>query len=273
MTSKEAKYLIKDNKKKIAKYSIILLFSFVYLIVQIYSDFFPDYDFLWTLFSILGALVIYFYNDSIFIFTLANSTWNYIWRRPQVTWEIFYSFNTTQDNGFSLASERLLSSLNSNDSLRVLEETTTYIEYEVEKPDIRKYSLDCTPIDDDTLMLTSYYKCTLSYKESKNELDNAINFSEKLFTPIARIDEITNEQTPLIELPCYTLKLSFLKYNPVYGLMIKRLNKNKIENFNLNFKEGSSEILIEKNCITIKSSDLTELKLISKNYLALTDIT
>jgi len=265
--------MLKNNKMKIIKYSIILLLSIGYLFVQVYSDFFPTYDFLWTCFSVLGALVIYFYNDSIFVFTLLNSLWNSIWRKPQVTWEMYYSFHTTQYNSFDLASKRLVSSLSHNDSLKVLEETSNYIEYEVEKPDIRKYSLNYTLIDDDTFELTSYYKCTLSYKESKKELDNAITFFESLFTPIAKIDEKITEQNPLIDIPYHTLKLSFSKYNPVYGLMVKRLNKNKIENFNLNFEEGSSKIIIEKNCISITSSDLNELKLISKNYLALTDIT
>lgn len=270
---KGAIFLIKDNIKKIIKYIVILVLSLIYLITQIYSDILPDYDFLWTLFSILGALAIYFYNDSIFLFTLFNNLWNCIWRKPQVTWEMYYSFHTTQPDSFILASEKLLSCLNKNGSLKVLEETTDYIEYELEKPDIRKYSLNCTLIDDNTFALTSYYKCTLSYKESKKELDNATTFSEKLFSSIAKIDEKISEQNPLLEVPYHTLRLSFSKYNPVYGLMVKRLNQNKIENFKLSFEEGDSEIIIEKNCITIRSRSLTELKLISKNYLALTDIT
>ncbi len=53
-------------KKKI-RYFFIILFAIIYIVVLFVTDGLA-YDFFMSTFSILGALSVYFYNDSITIF-------------------------------------------------------------------------------------------------------------------------------------------------------------------------------------------------------------
>ena len=261
---------------KLFKYLAIVLISIVYVIIQfIDSSLLPGYEPLWTTLTVIAALLLYFYNDSFFVFSFFNNFLNFIWRKPQVTWEIFYTFQTENENAFEVISERITSAniVEQSNKMNILHNTENYFEFEIEAPDVRKYRLSSQCVCEDIKEICLSYKCTLSYKNSKTELERAKKFLSKLFNPIEKKDCVENEIEPLLINPTYTLKLSFLGYNPVYGLMVKRINQNEIESFSLNFSQKKAIIDIEKNFMSICSEDIDQLEEISKHYLALSDLT
>lgn len=264
--------LNKETLIKTGKYGLIITFTLLYLLVQLFNpELLPGYDFFWTFISVGAALALYLYNDSIFFFSIVNNIRNSCFRKPQVTWKIYYTFQTNQSDCFKSLSDKMINE-SRDSSLQIIENDDNLLVYDVEKPDIRRYSLSSLLLDEDTLELTCSYKCTLSYKKSKSELNLSTNFFNSLFMPIGKIDTM-DQQNPLITKPSYRLELSFSKFNPVYGLMTKRLSQNKIDNFSLTFQEKSAQITIEKNCMTIICSDLEDLQYVSKNYIALSDVT
>ncbi|MEB6085062.1 hypothetical protein [Enterococcus casseliflavus] len=261
---------------KILKYFFILALSIAYLIVQFVNpDFLPGYESIWTLVTVVVALALYFYNDSFFVFSVVNNALNHLWRKPQVTWELYYAFQTYNEDAFNVSSNRLTSLIAQTSQLSILNNEENYLEFEIESPDIRKYRISSIQIDEELQEITCSYKCTLSFKSSKKELDKANDFFSKLFNTIGKQDDHgTERQTgPMLINPTYTLKLSFSGYNPVYGLMVRRINQNEVKSFSLKFEQGESVIIIEKNFMEIQSENLKQLEEISKHYLALSDVT
>src|SRR5690625_1604441 len=98
--------------KKRIKYITIIIFAIIYLISgAIGTKYLPGYEFFWTLISVLGALTIYFYNDSISIFSFVNRRWNQWVKKPQVTWEISHTVQTDDSRKFNIAKEKLFKML------------------------------------------------------------------------------------------------------------------------------------------------------------------
>lgn len=263
-------------KKKI-KYPLIISFAILYLVSEALGDkFLPDYSFFWSLVSVIGCLSIYFYNDSILIFSFFNKKYNKFIKKPQVTWEISHSLQTTSENCFHITNEKLSTMLadKSSDNFKILNREETFIEYEVELPDIRKYKLHLEIIEEDLYELTIHYKCTLSYNQSQSELKDALQFFQTLTQHINIYDEPNIEgYNELFLEPNYLLILSFTGFNPFYGLMTKRLDEREINSFSLIFNQENSQIEIEKNILKIQSTKQDELHYIVNNYLALSDLT
>ncbi len=87
---------------KILKYFFILALSIAYLFVEFVNpDFLPGYESIWTLVTVVVALALYFYNDSFFVFSVVNNALNHLWRKPQVTWELYYAFQTYNEDAFN----------------------------------------------------------------------------------------------------------------------------------------------------------------------------
>ncbi|MGM8140339.1 hypothetical protein [Enterococcus italicus] len=261
---------------KTFKYFLIIILSIAYIIVQFVNpDLLPGYEAIWTLVTVIVALALYFYNDSFFVFSVFNNALNHFWRKPQVTWELYYAFQTYNEDAFNMSSSRLTNLVTQTSQLSILHNEENYLEFETESPDIRKYKISTTQIDEELQEIVCSYKCTLSFKSSKKELDNANDFFSKLFNAIGKQDNSGADRQiePILMNPTYTLKLSFSGYNPVYGLMVRRINQNEVESFSLKFEQGESNIIIEKNFMEIQSENLKELEEISKHYLALSDVT
>lgn len=263
------------NKK--IKYPIIILFALLYLYLEaIGTKYLPDYGFVWTLVSVLSCLFLYFYNDSIIIFSFINRKWNEWVKKPQVTWEISHAIQTNNEDCLITTNKKLIDYLKkkSKYTFTIQQDTENYLEYQIELPDIRKYSLSLNTIEDDIFELTIAYKCTLSYKQSRKELTAALNFFQTMTQHIS----ISNEKNPnefneLFNEPLYTLLLSFTGLNPFYGLMTKRIDQKEIESFSLEFTQQNCTIKITNNELTIVSSSQEVLDDVVSNYLALSDIT
>ncbi|EHZ2968478.1 hypothetical protein CUN31_03345 [Enterococcus faecalis] len=257
---------------KIFKYSIIIIFAVVYSIVQLFNPkILPGFETLWSILTVIVALALYFYNDSLWVFSFVNNIWNNLWRKPQVTWEMSFVFQTTDQNIFNNASQKLTRHFNELSSIEIIHNTENYLEFQIEKPDIRKYTLSLNEIDDDIFEICCSYKCTLSFKKSKKELTISKDFFSKIFNSFSKIEYSEDDSFPLASNNSYTLILSFSDSNPVYGLMARRINPDDIKSFSIDIMQEKASIKIQKNYMKIVTNDINQLEEISKNYLALAD--
>lgn len=266
------KELILMNKK--IKYPVIIVFAVLYLVSDaLGAKYLPGYAFFWTLISVLGALTIYFYNDSILIFSYINKKWNQWVKKPQVTWEIFHTVQTDDSKKFDTAKDKLFKMLSEKGSLNTLNDHHDQVIYEVEVPDIRRYSLNLLQLDNDVCEITISYKCTLSYKKSADELEHALKFFSTMTQHISVTEEENiYENKALYNPPIYKLLLSFTGMNPFYGLMTKKIDQKEIESFSLSFTQQSCSISIEDNDLTIVSPNPDDLSDVVENYLPLSEL-
>lgn len=261
-------------KKKIIKYSFIVGFAILYLAsVGLGAKYLPGYDFFWTLIGVLGALAIYFYNDSIFIFSIVNKQWNKWIKKPQVTWEISHTVQTEDSSKFDATKEKLFQILIKKDKINILHDTSEHAEYQIEVPDIRKYSLNLSNLDNDICEITVSYKCTLPYRKSTNELEDSLKFFSNMTQHISITeDKSIHENTALFNPSIYRLLLSFTGMNPFYGLMTKRIDQRVINSFSLSFTQQSCSVDITDNMLSIVSSDPNDLSDVVENYLPLSEL-
>lgn len=260
--------------QKKVKYTLILIFAILYLVSDaLGAKYLPGYEFFWTLISVLGVLAIYFYNDSISIFSFTNKMWNKWVKKPQVTWEISHTVQTNDSNKFNTAKEKLLKKLTEKGDINIIHDQQEYATYQIEAPDIRKYSLNLLHLDNDICEITISYKCTLSYKQSKDELDYSLNFFNKMTQHISVSEEKSiYENESLYNPPIYKLLLSFTGMNPFYGLMTKRIDQNEINSYSLSFTQQSCSVDISNNTLTIVSPNSNDLSDVVENYLPLSEL-
>lgn len=256
-------------KKKI-RYFFIILFAIVYIIVLFVTDGLA-YDFFMSTFSILGALSVYFYKDSISIFKWFNEFLNKFIKKPQVTWECDYSVSSTEDDCFKIATKELdeyLSKDRYSNTIKILDNVPNMYTVLISNPDLKKYSVEKLNVEEDLYELHFYYSCSLRYKESKTEFNNSIALFNSLTKRIAIFsqndNEYINDTTPL-----YTVKISMNKMSPFFGLTTKRLNKEKMRNIELSFEQEEVKISSSDNLMTITSSSQEKIKKITKEYIAL----
>lgn len=260
------------NKK--VKYLLIVMFAILYLVSDaIGTKYLPGYEFFWTFISVTGALAIYFYNDSIFLFSFINKKWNQWYKKPQVTWEISNSIQTADSNAFDIAKQKLLQKLTEKGEYRIITDEYNHIDIKQEIPDIRNYTLHLQHIDHDMFEIIISYKCTLSYQKSEIELVNSLKFFHHMTQHISIAeDKSLYENEALYSPPTYTLLLSFTGINPFYGLMTKRIDKKEIESFNLNFNQQNCSISIRDNQLEIVSLNSDDLSDVVENYLPLSEL-
>ncbi|MCG2209469.1 hypothetical protein K4U78_11195 [Staphylococcus epidermidis] len=256
--------------KKKLKYFFIVLFAIVYILVLFVKDGFV-YDFFISTFSILSALSVYFYNDSITIFKWYNEIVNKFIKKPQVTWECDYSVSCKEEDCFKTAKKELDDFLNEDqysNTIKILDKTYNKYTLLIENPDIKQYSVEKLNVEEELFELHFYYKCNLRYKESKTEFNNSITLFNDLTKKIAILskneDEFLSDTTPL-----YTVKISMSKMNPFFGLTTKRLNKESTRNTELSFEQEGAKIKSSDNIMTITSNSQEKIKKVTREYIAL----
>ncbi len=143
----------------------------------------------------------------------------------------------------------------------------------MEIPDIRRYSLYLSHLDNDVCEIIVSYKCTLSYQQSKKELDYSLKFFQDMTQHIGIVeDKSLYENDALFNPPIYKLSLSFTGMNPFYGLMTKRIDQRQIDSFSLDFTQQSCSINISENKLTITSTSPDDLSDVVENYLPLSEL-
>lgn len=255
--------------KKI-RYIFIILFSIVYLIVLFIKDGFV-YDFYFNFVTVIGAISIYFYNDSITIFKWYNEVLNRFFKKPQVTWECDYAVTCTEDDCFETAKNELSEYLNKDqysDTMKIVVDNSMKYTIIIENPDIKQYSVEKLNVEEELFELHFYYKCTLIYKESKTEFNKSITLFNDLTKKISILTK--NEDQYLYEtLPLYTVRISMSEMNPFFGLMTKRLNEDNSRNIKLSFEQEDVNIHSSENLMTITSNNQEKIKKITGEYIAL----
>lgn len=256
------------NKK--IRYSLITIFSIIYLVVLFIKDGLV-YDFFINLATVAGALTIYFYNDSLTIFKWYNEFLNRFIKKPQVTWECDYSVSCTEDDCFETSINELNEYLNKDkysDTIKIIDDNEKKYTIMIANPDIKQYSVEKLNIEEELFELHFYYKCTLRYRESKTEFNKSITLFNDLTKKIALLskneDEYIHDTTPL-----YTVKISMSEMNPFFGLMTKRLNDENTHNIELSFEQDDVKINSSNNLMTITSNSQEKIKKITREYIAL----
>lgn len=251
-------------------YSLVIVFSIIYLIVLFIKDGLV-YDFFINLVTVIGALSIYFYNDSITIFKWYNELLNKLIKKPQVTWECDYSVSCKEDNCFETAISELneyLSKDQFSDTIKIIDNTPNQYTIIIENPDMKQYSIAKLNVEEELFELHFYYKCTMRYKESKTEFNKSItlfnDLTKKLSILTKNDDEFIYDTVPL-----YIVKISMRKMNPFFGLMTKRLNEENTRNIELSFEQGDVKINSSNNLMTITSNNQERIKKVTREYIAL----
>lgn len=98
----------------------------------------------------------------------------------------------------------------------------------------------------------------LSYRSSILFIDQKVS---RLFELIQR--KLSAEDVS------YDLILDIGKNNPYFGLFVKRLNLKHVQSFNVAFKLENDKVRVSKKQIEINTDSLTQLKILSRQYLLL----
>lgn len=257
-------------RKKIG-FIFILIFSFGYVVVVFLIDGIAYSSFI-TLFTILGALSVYFYNNSVTIYRWWNEALNKYKRKPQITWISNYTVASMGEESFETAKRELIRILEDQDkfnSLKYLDDTENTFRVQIETPAIKQFNIDKTSVQEEISEFDFSYKTTLSYAESKNEFDKALVFFNEICNKLPLCHDDNDEI--LIKSPTYNVRISIDNMNPFYGLVTRKIDKERVENVSLKFNYGKAEIETNDNLLIITSTNLEEIKKATKEYIALTN--
>ncbi|MBC1359475.1 hypothetical protein [Listeria booriae] len=262
--------------RKVVKYILVLIFSVLYLIASSFGEsWLPKFDDLWTIISVLGFLCLYFYNESLLIFSWVNKTKNYF-RKPQITWNLCYAVQTSAENSFDDTNLELLEYLKGKageSQVRIIGKNETDCEYHIKTPDIRIYKLTQMDLDDDRIQMIIEYECTLIYKDSKTEIEEGLEFFKKLTERISIENKCElDEHMPLFQKPTFTLRLAFAELNPFYGMLVKRIDDKNIDTFEMQFKRGEALLKIKNSSMEIITDSEKYLKSVVRDYIVLANI-
>lgn len=115
-----------------------------------------------------------------------------------------------------------------------------------------------------------FYKCSLSYKDSKSEIKR---FSEvlDLISKNHKVISSDSANHPS-QLELYSIKMSFSRFNPFYKLSVKNISNIKDVRFRLTFVEDDTTIKITNNSLSAISKNKNNLFNVLKDYVALSNI-
>ncbi len=125
-------------------------------------------------------------------------------------------------------------------------------------------------LETDLVKLQLSYECSLSYKDSKKEINRFSCFLSEVSKGHEIIGTDTAEQNSQLE--SYSVKISFSKFNPFYRLTVKNVSDVKDIKFLLSFTEGRTTIKTNRNTLNVSSKDKDELLSVLENYVALASI-
>ncbi|HFD1744218.1 TPA: hypothetical protein QFP15_000806 [Enterococcus faecium] len=258
----------------------ILVATFVLVASIIFSICKPDDAPGWieSINTILAAVLAYFqfiYSNSKDVFIFVNRLLARV-KQETVVWKASYKFSFKLNSEYSFSEDirGFIKRINKQfpdgkiERLKINDQSATFKFMYEGYP--RELSVYADSSESDLVRLTLNYECSLSYKDSKKEIDRFSWFLSEVSKGHEIIGTDTAEHNSQLEI--YSVKISFSKFNPFYRLTVKNVSDVKDIKFCLSFTEGKTTIKTNRNTLKVSSKDKDELLSVLKNYVALASI-
>ncbi|HDP1318803.1 MULTISPECIES: hypothetical protein [Enterococcus] len=259
----------------------LIAFATIFLLVSIVLSIWkPDDAPRWieafnTILAAVLAYIQFIYSNSKDFFIFVNKLLAWI-KHETVVWTASYKFSFRSNSEYSFGDD--VQGFKNRITTKFPEAKVQHLKINDESASFkfnyagypREITIHVDHKEADLFQIRLTYECSLSYKDSKKEIDRFSYFLSEISKNHEVIGTDTAEQKSQLEV--YSVKISFTKFNPFYRLTVKNVSDVKDIKFNLSFTEGESTIKTNKNTLNVSSRDKNELLSVLENYIALASI-
>lgn len=251
----------------------ILIASIIFSLAK--PDIAPEWlDAINTIIAAILAYSQFLYSNSKNVFIFVNKILSNL-KNDTVVWKGSYKFSLWSDNYFFCEHVKSLKkriekkfTKGKIKHLKINKTSATFKFFD--KGYSRDISLYVDKIGEDMYQIRFSYECSLSYRDSKQEIER---FSELLSEVSKGYSVIgSDEAEDNSQLDLYSVKISFSKFNPFYRLTVKNISDVEDINFTLKFIDDETTVEIGNNTLSASAKKKEKLLSVLKNYVALSSI-